>query len=65
MTDRELDRMMQRVLLDAIKRDCENTRNPITWFDPQTNIQFSLNANVNQDDILHIAESVSLVKTEN
>lgn len=23
MTDRELDRMMQHVLLDAIKRDCE------------------------------------------
>ena len=44
--------------------DWENTRNTITWFDPQTNIQFSLNANVNQDDILHIAESVSLVKTE-
>ena len=45
--------------------DWENTRNTITWFDPQTNIQFSLNANVNQDDILHIAESVSLLKTEN
>lgn len=45
--------------------DWENTRNTITWFDPQTNIQFSLNANVSQDDILHIAESVSLLKTEN
>ena len=44
--------------------DWENARNTITWFDPQTNIQFSLNANVGQDDILHIAESVSLVKTE-
>ena len=44
--------------------DWENSRNTITWFDPQTNIQFSLNANVDQDDILHIAESVSLVKTE-
>ena len=45
--------------------DWGNTRNTITWFDPQTNIQFSLNANFNKDDILHIAESVSLVKTEN
>lgn len=45
--------------------DWENARNTITWFDPQTNIQFSLNANVSQDDILHIAESVSLLKTEN
>ena len=44
--------------------DWENARNTITWFDPQTNIQFSLNANVSQDDILHIAESVSLLKTE-
>ena len=44
--------------------DWENSRNTITWFDPQTNIQFSLNANVDQDDILHMAESVSLVKTE-
>ena len=45
--------------------DWENARNTITWFDPQTNIQFSLNANVSQDDILHIAESVSLLKIEN
>ena len=45
--------------------DWENTRNTITWFDPQTNIQFSLNANFNKDDILHIAESVSLSKREN
>lgn len=44
--------------------DWENARNTITWFDPQTNIQFSLNANVSQDDILHMAESVSLSKTE-
>ena len=32
MTDRELDRMMQHVLLDAIKRDCEKETDDVPAF---------------------------------
>ena len=34
----------------------------LTWIDPEENIQFTLNASLPQNDILHIAETVSLVK---
>ena len=43
----------------------ENERNTITWIDSQNNIQFSIDGNLGCDDILHIAESVSLAKKEN
>ena len=45
--------------------DWENKWNTITWNDAERNLQFEIDANVNQDVILHMAESVSLVKTEN
>lgn len=45
--------------------DWENERNTITWIDSQNNIQFSIDGNLERDDILHIAESVSLAKREN
>ena len=35
-----------------------------TWIDPNENILFAVSAILGADDILHIAESVSLVKTE-
>lgn len=31
----------------------------LTWIDPEANIQFTLNASLSENDILHIAESVS------
>mgnify|MGYP000156934100 FL=1 len=39
MTDRELDRMMQRVLLDAIKRDCEKETDDVPAFKPTRHYQ--------------------------
>ena len=42
--------------------DWEEKWNTITWIDPEQNIQFSVDANLSESDILHIAESVSLVK---
>ena len=44
--------------------DWENKWNTITWIDAERNLQFEIDANVNRDIILHMAESVSLVKTE-
>ena len=44
--------------------DWENKWNTITWIDTEKSLQFEIDANVDQDDILHMAESVSLVKTE-
>lgn len=44
--------------------DWENVRNVITWIDPDSNLQFTLQANLSESDILHMAESISLVKTE-
>ena len=44
--------------------DWENKWNTITWNDAERNLQFEIDANVNRDVILHMAESVSLVKTE-
>ncbi len=40
----------------------ERARNTVTWIDPETNIQFTVHAPP-AEDILHIAESVSLCKT--
>lgn len=34
--------------------------NTITWVDPNGNMQFTVHANLSKDNILHIAESVSL-----
>ena len=45
--------------------DWENKWNTITWIDAERNLKFEIDANVNRDVILHMAESVSLVKTEN
>ena len=36
----------------------------ITWIDADSNLQFVVKAFCSETDILHIAESVSLVKTE-
>ena len=43
--------------------DWEHEQNTITWIDAQNNIQFSIDGNFDADDILHIAESVSLVNS--
>ena len=43
-------------------KDWENTRSTLTWIDADNNIQFTLMAALNETDILHMAESVSLVK---
>ena len=45
--------------------DWENKWNTITWIEAERNLQFEIDANVNRDVILHMAESVSLVKSEN
>ena len=47
-----------------LAKDWENTRSTLTWIDADNNIQFTLMAALNETDILHMAESVSLVKTE-
>ena len=39
MTDRELDRMRQHVLLDAIKRDCEKETDDVPAFKPTRHYQ--------------------------
>ena len=36
----------------------------LTWIDPEQNLQFIVDAAMEPDDILHIAESVSLAETE-
>ena len=45
--------------------DWENTRSTLTWIDSDAGIQFSVNAAVDKNTILHMAESVSLMKTDN
>lgn len=35
----------------------------LTWIDPEENIQFTLNGSLSKNDILHIAESVSLTES--
>lgn len=46
MTDRELDRMMQHVLLDAIKRDCEKETDDVPAFKPTRHYQRQMAAMV-------------------
>ena len=47
-----------------LTKDSEQSDSTITWIDPDENILFAVSAALGDDDILHIAESVSLVKTE-
>lgn len=42
----------------------KDKRNTVTWIDPDRNLQFTIHANLDEIDILNMAESVSLVKTE-
>ncbi|WP_367271221.1 DUF4367 domain-containing protein [uncultured Oscillibacter sp.] len=37
--------------------------NTLTWIDPSANLQFIVDAFLNESDILHIAESVALVES--
>mgnify|MGYP000720800466 FL=1 len=46
-----------------LAKDWKNTRSTLTWIDTDNNIQFTLMAALNETDILHIAESVSLVNS--
>ena len=48
-----------------LEKDWENTRSTLTWIDAERNLQFTLMAALNETDILHIAESVSLTKMTN
>lgn len=43
--------------------DWENEWNTVTWIDPDNGLQFSIDACLDKMDILHAAESVSLVKS--
>jgi len=43
-----------------LEKDWENRRSTVTWIDPDSNLQFDVHAYLEKDDILHIAESVSL-----
>ena len=45
-----------------LEKDWENTRITLTWIDAERNLQFTLMAALGETDILHIAESVSLVE---
>ena len=47
----------------SLTDDWEHEQNTITWIDAQNKIQFSIDGNFDADDILHIAESVSLVNS--
>ena len=47
-----------------LTKDSEQSDSTITWIDPNENILFAVSAALGADNILHIAESVSLVKTE-
>ena len=46
-----------------VATDQENDSNAITWIDTQSNIQFTVQAQMSTDDFVHMAESVSLVET--
>lgn len=46
-----------------VAADQENDSNAITWIDTQSNIQFTVQAQMSTDDLVHMAESVSLVET--
>lgn len=41
----------------------EGINSTLVWFDPENNLQFTIDAPLGKNDILHIAESVYLVKT--
>lgn len=43
-----------------VATDQENDSNAITWIDTQSNIQFTIQAQMSADDLVHMAESVSL-----
>ena len=45
-----------------LEKDWENTRSTLTWIDAERNLQFTLMAALGETDILHIAESASLVE---
>lgn len=47
-----------------LARNPDESDSTITWIDPDKNIAFVVDAALDADSILHIAESVSLVKTE-
>ena len=47
-----------------LARNPDKSDSTITWIDPDKNIAFIVDAALDADSILHIAESVSLVKTE-
>ena len=47
-----------------LARNPDESDSTITWIDPDKNIAFVVDASLDADSILHIAESVSLVKTE-
>ena len=47
-----------------LKNDWEKEWNVITWIDPDSNLQFGVYGNLNETDILTIAESVSLVEND-
>jgi len=46
-----------------LSKNLETTRNAVTWIDIEQNIQFTIQARLSTDDLLHMAESVSLVET--
>ena len=41
----------------------ENNNSTLMWFDPERDLQFTLDAPLGQEDILYMAESVHLVET--
>ena len=41
----------------------EDSSSTLMWFDIECNLQFTLDAPLGQEDILHMAESVHLVET--
>lgn len=45
-----------------LKDDSAPSNNTVTWIDGETHIQFEVSSFIGQEDILHIAESVSLVE---
>ena len=47
-----------------LTRDTEGADSTITWIVPDENMLFAVSAALNANDILHMAESISLVKTE-
>ena len=41
----------------------EDSNSMLMWLDPEHDLQFTLDAPLGQEDILHMAESVHLVET--